>query len=75
MSEFDCDIHQEDKDEIWMCLSCYDSGVAKQERERILKVAEYWISEMRGHDGECNCRHDANILQQFIEHTDFKGEK
>jgi len=41
------------------------------ERQRIRNVALNWIDEMRGHDGECNCRHDANILQEFIEHNDF----
>jgi len=43
------------------------------ERQRIEKVAQNWIDEMRGHDGECNCRHDANILQRFIQHNEFNG--
>jgi hypothetical protein len=45
---------------------------AEAENKRISDLAENWISEMRGHDGECNCKHDANILQQFVEHSDFK---
>jgi len=45
------------------------------ERRRIRKVAEDWIDEMRGHDGECGCRHNANILDDFISHDDFsEGE-
>lgn len=55
-------------------LLAWKKGVVS-ERERIIKVAEHWISEMLGHDGECNCKHEANILQQFIDHPDFKGEK
>ena len=47
---------------------------AKQEQERIKTLAEEWISEMRGHDGECNCRHNANILQQFIQNPEFTQE-
>ena len=47
----------------------------KLERERIVELAWDWISEMRGHDGDCSCRHEATILQQFIEHVDFKGEQ
>ena len=46
----------------------------KQERERIIKLAQEWISELRGHDGECNCKHEASVLQTFIDHPDFKGE-
>ncbi len=38
MTDFDCDIHQEYKDEIWQCLSCYDSGIARKERDRIIKM-------------------------------------
>jgi hypothetical protein len=49
----------------------YFTSGKEYERQRIQKVALNWIDEMRGHDGECNCRHDANILQQFIEHNDF----
>jgi len=45
-----------------------------QERERIRNVAQQWISEMRGHDGECNCKHDSNVLQQFIEHNEFNND-
>lgn len=48
---------------------------AQFEQERIMRVARDWISEMRGHDGECNCKHEATILQKFIEHVDFKGEQ
>ncbi len=40
MSEFDCDKHKEDKDEIWACLSCYDENVAQSERERIIKLLQ-----------------------------------
>ena len=46
-----------------------------QERERIRNVAQQWISEMRGHDGECNCKNDSDVLQQFIEHDEFSGVK
>jgi hypothetical protein len=45
------------------------------ERERITKLALDWISEMRGHDSDCNCRHEATVLEQFIEHDEFKGEQ
>ncbi len=38
MSDFDCDIHQEDKDEIWQCLSCYDDGIKMEEQQRIIKL-------------------------------------
>lgn len=44
---------------------------AGYERERIVSLAWGWIGEMRGHDGDCSCRHEASILQQFIEHSDF----
>lgn len=47
---------------------------AEIEQGRITSLAWDWISEMRGHDGECSCRHEASILQQFVEHPDFKGE-
>ena len=40
MTYYDCDEHQEDNDEIWACLSCYDQGVAKRERKRIIKLLE-----------------------------------
>jgi hypothetical protein len=43
--------------------------------ERIVRLALDWISEMRGHDGECNCRQDATVLEKFIQHDDFKGEQ
>jgi hypothetical protein len=47
----------------------------QQERERIIKVAQLWISEMRGHDSaECNCRHEATVLENFINHPEFKGD-
>ena len=42
------------------------------ERERIMKIAEYWISEMKGHDGECTCRHDAEVIQQFIDSLKYE---
>jgi hypothetical protein len=46
-----------------------------EERERIIKVAQTWISEMRGHDSaDCNCRHEATILENFIKHPEFEGE-
>lgn len=57
-----------------LLLLAWKHGVVS-ERERVVKVAEHWISEMLGHDGECSCKHEANILQQFIDHPDFKGEK
>ena len=44
-----------------------------QERRRIRELAETWISEMRGHDGDCSCRHDSNVLQNFIEHGEFNA--
>jgi hypothetical protein len=48
--EFDCKTHQENKDEIWMCLSCYDSEVAEQERERIIKLldTDFWHHRIWG---------------------------
>ena len=52
----------------------WEKRIRKEERERVSKVAQNWISEMRGHDGECNCKHEATVLQQFIEHEEFKGE-
>ena len=45
------------------------------ERRRTTDLAWNWISEMRGHDSYCNCRHEATILQQFIEHSDFTEEQ
>jgi hypothetical protein len=45
-----------------------------KERERIRNVAQQWIDEMLGHDGECNCKHDANVLQQFINHNEFNDD-
>jgi hypothetical protein len=51
----------------------YFTSGREYERQRIQKIAENWISEMRGHDGECNCKHESNVLQQFIEHNDFNG--
>ena len=58
--------------EMFTCPICFG---ADRERERIFELAWDWISEMRGHDGDCSCRHEATILQQFIEHVDFKGEQ
>jgi hypothetical protein len=56
------------------CLRCKEFGET-QERARIVKVAQLWISEMRGHDSaECNCRHGATILENFINHPEFKGD-
>jgi hypothetical protein len=43
----------------------------KAERERIIRVANVWVDEMRGHDGECSCTHAANVLSQFIQHDEF----
>jgi hypothetical protein len=51
----------------------YFTSGREYERQRIKKAAWDWIDEMQGHDGECNCKHDANVLQQFIEHNDFNG--
>ena len=45
------------------------------ERDRIRNLAEDWVSEMRGHDGECNCKNDSNVLQRFIKHNEFNGVK
>jgi hypothetical protein len=45
-----------------------------QERERIRNLAQQWISEMRGHDGECSCKHDSSVLQQFIKHNEFNND-
>jgi hypothetical protein len=56
----------------------YQEGLkhgAELEQDRIVQVAWDWIGEMRGHDGDCSCRHESSILQQFIEHPDFKGEQ
>jgi hypothetical protein len=52
----------------------FNSG-RKYERQRIEKVALNWIDEMRGHDGECDCKHDANVLQQFIQHDEFNDRE
>lgn len=62
MSDFDCDVHQEDKDEIWQCLSCYDDGVKQEERERIIKL---WDLEMA-----CDCEEAMQHLKERI-----KGEQ
>lgn len=53
--------------------SGYYTGV-ESENKRITKVALDWISEMRGHDSDCDCEKKAEILEQFINHDDFKGE-
>jgi len=45
-----------------------------QERDRIRKLAQSWISEMLGHDGECNCKEDANVLFNFINHNEFNDD-
>jgi hypothetical protein len=46
------------------------------ERDRIRYVAEQWISEARGHDGECDCRKQSEMLENFINHDDFnEGRK
>jgi hypothetical protein len=47
---------------------------ADYERERITRVALDWISEMRGHDSDCDCEKKAEILEQFINHDEFKGK-
>jgi len=52
----------------------WDARVRREELERVTRVAEQWISELRGHDGECNCTHEANVLQQFIEHEEFRSK-
>jgi hypothetical protein len=51
----------------------YFTSGKEYERQRIKEIAWNWIDEMRGHDGDCSCKNDANILQQFIEHNDFNG--
>ena len=38
----------------------------KQERERIIRIANDWIDEANGHDGECACKHDAIVLEKFV---------
>ena len=53
----------------------WEERIRREERERITRVAEQWISEMRGHDGEYDCRHESNVLQQFIEHEEFDANK
>ena len=53
---------------------CHEVGI-KEERERILKVARTWISELQGHTSKCDCEKKAEILQNFIDHPDFRGEK
>lgn len=35
------------------------------QRERTLKEIRYWISEYRGHDGECDCRIKAEALEHM----------
>lgn len=45
------------------------------EQNRIKKAAETWVSELEGHDGECNCSVQAKVLTQFIQHEDFTGVK
>jgi hypothetical protein len=52
----------------------YWNAGRKYEIERITKVALNWISEMRGHDSDCDCERKADILEQFINHDEFKGE-
>jgi hypothetical protein len=44
------------------------------ERARIKKVAENWISELNGHDGECDCAVQAKVLDNFIKHDDFNDK-
>jgi hypothetical protein len=59
-------------------ISVIETKIARAalaERRRIKKIAENWIDEMRGHDGECDCRENARILENFIKHDDFnEGE-
>jgi hypothetical protein len=59
-------------------ISVIETKIARAvlgERRRIKKVAEDWISEMRGHDGECDCKQNSRILENFINHDDFnEGE-
>jgi hypothetical protein len=55
-------------------ISVIETKIARAalgERRRIKKVAEDWIDEMRGHDGECDCKEKARILENFINHDDF----
>jgi hypothetical protein len=55
-------------------ISVIETKIARSalaERRRIKKVAEDWISEMRGHDGECDCKEKASILENFINHDEF----
>lgn len=44
---------------------------AVAERERIRETVKMWVSELEGHDGECDCKIQAEVLQQFINHDDF----
>jgi hypothetical protein len=59
-------------------ISVIETKIARAalgERRRIKKIAEDWIDEMRGHDGECDCKENASILENFINHDDFnEGE-
>ena len=74
MKESDTDSTELDKYVDEIAENAYQLGmtVGKDlERDRIRNLAEYWIGEMRGHDGECSCRHDSNVLQNFIEHGEF----
>jgi hypothetical protein len=55
-------------------ISVVETKIARAvlaERRRIRDIALQWISELRGHDGTCSCTHNANILQDFINHEDF----
>ena len=49
-------------------------GAAVKERYRIIDFAKTLIDDLRGHDGECDCKHDASVLEDFINHPEFKGE-
>jgi hypothetical protein len=41
------------------------SGI-KETEERIIKIANDWINEANGHDGECDCKNDAIVLEKFV---------
>lgn len=60
-------------------ISVVETKIARAvlaERKRIRQKAEEWVSEMRGHDGECGCKSEAEILERFINHDDFtEGSK
>ena len=46
-------------------LESYNIGYQDAE-DRIIRIANDWIDEANGHDGECACKHDAIVLEKFV---------